>query len=87
MSEHHDDADNDLDDRELPDAADRDSSDEGDDLEPCPSCGKEIYANSDICHHCGTFIIPETDRSKGIVWIVIVVTAGAAVIMTGMLMW
>ncbi len=44
--------------------------DDGNDLLACPSCGKEVYEETQQCPHCREWIIPvdHGDRGKRIIW-------------------
>jgi predicted nucleic acid-binding Zn ribbon protein len=59
-----------LDDSELPDAADVDDSDSTD-TEPCPICGKLIYEQAQTCQHCGNFVSLGHTRNRKPLWIVV----------------
>ena len=53
-----DDAPDDLDDREYPDA---DSwEDDSTDTRACPACGTDVYEDADQCPVCGEFLTPDT---------------------------
>ena len=74
------------DDDELEDEAwtDEDELDEDDDsyTAACPECGIEIYADADVCHACGHFIIHESSAWQGrsTWWVVLGVLGIIAVI-------
>lgn len=57
-------------DPEEPEDFDRDDDPEGTDTEPCPGCGREVHANTDICPYCGQFIIRNEGYSRRLVWII-----------------
>lgn len=73
MERGHDEDDDALDDREMPDAADMDRDDGSDsvDTEPCPFCGRLIYEQSEICPHCQNFVSREeaANRKRYPLWI------------------
>jgi predicted nucleic acid-binding Zn ribbon protein len=69
MSFQEDDKDE-LDDSELPDAADMNDS-HSTDTEACPVCGKMIYEQAQSCPHCGNLISTEHRRHRKPMWIVI----------------
>lgn len=86
--DHEDEAD--LHDRELPDAADMDSSDEddADDTEPCPFCGKLIWAKADLCSHCGNFVaFPEQTARQRPVWFWIALVLAFVVLCLSVLLY
>lgn len=59
-------------DEELPDRADWSRPEEASvDLEPCPFCGKAIYEDVDICHHCGSYVAREPGKLP--VWSVVII--------------
>ena len=58
----HDNPDDDLDDRELPDESDTDSFDEPS-LDACPHCNKLIDEDTERCPHCGQYIL-SADRPR-----------------------
>ena len=70
-------------DRDLPDPADMDESDEPD-LLPCPNCRRMINEDADWCHHCKQYITHETARSN---WRAIVVGLILFTMVAGALGW
>ncbi len=73
---------NNIDDRELPDAAD--VGDEDDPTVPCPYCGKRIHEETQICHHCGSFI-SEEDVPSGSPWMTIGLIIVLCVLLAGVI--
>ena len=57
-----------LDDRELPDESDMDE-DEDDPTVPCPKCRKPIHEDSEICHHCGQYIVVQQSNPGWVFWV------------------
>jgi hypothetical protein len=65
--------------RDLLDAGDQ-LDDEGD-LTPCPSCGAQVYEESQKCPQCGEWIVPRLSTSKNPVWILAAILAILAMIL------
>jgi hypothetical protein len=58
-------------DPEEPEDFDRDDSDPyGTDTEPCPVCKREVHELTDICPHCGNFIVRDEQRRPGNLWLI-----------------
>jgi len=53
------------------------------DTEPCPYCGKHMYADSERCPHCGNYI-SEEDVPRARPWWII---AGVIACLLIFLMW
>lgn len=51
---------------EFPDEVDEDwdSDDAGEETEPCPYCGAEIYASGEWCPKCGKYLVENDARTK-----------------------
>ncbi len=64
------------------DAEHEDSENADAELLACPSCGAEVYEETEQCPQCGEWIMPlaASARSKGWVWIVAAVAALAGLI-------
>jgi predicted nucleic acid-binding Zn ribbon protein len=65
---------------DLQDPDDSDIEREGEDFassEPCPSCGKPIYEDTEICPRCGHYISQEDSTSRKPLWIIL--TAGVCI--------
>ena len=78
-----DESNSDLREEEFPDEADRTPAHAASvDLEPCPFCGKAIYEDADICHHCGSFIARDTSGIKPY-WIVVIALILLAMVLGG----
>ena len=60
--EHLNSWDDDLDDREYPNA---DGEDFDDEVYPCPECGAEVYEDASVCPECGAFVSPHTNLWAG----------------------
>ena len=58
--------DDDVDDPDLPD--EDDSDDEEVETRPCPSCGKQVYEDSEQCPHCGNYITWSTSAWSDRPW-------------------
>lgn len=72
------DADDDLDDREYPDADDDD-----DETVPCPHCREPVYEDAERCPHCGKYLSREDAPWSKPAWLV----AGVAVCLAIVLWW
>lgn len=93
MTRHRDpDDDPDLRDPEEPDDFDRDDDDseEATDTDPCPFCRQEVHAQTDICPHCGNFIIWDEHRGRSprglwilLVGLILLVLSGLGVLLFG----
>ncbi|MHC4445263.1 MAG: TFIIB-type zinc ribbon-containing protein [Planctomycetota bacterium] len=73
------------DDSDLPQEIDLGFGD-GDDIIDCPSCGKSLYEDADLCPYCGYWILqdsPAAQRSRGWFWPVMV----AILIAVILVMW
>src|SRR5687767_14306445 len=84
-----DDDDAELDDRDLPDRSDTDGGDESEfdsDTEPCPFCRKPVYADADLCPHCGNFIAlaEATDRKRA--WFLVALALSLLIVLTWILL-
>lgn len=82
-----DDFNSDLRDDELPDESDCDADDSSHsfDLEPCIFCGKGIYEDAEICHHCGSYVGPEVKNRRSM-WLILVMIAVAIALLAGVLL-
>jgi hypothetical protein len=69
-------------DREMPDA--EDVGDEDDPTVPCPYCGKRIHEETEICHHCGSFI-SEEDVPAGGSWMTIGLVVVLCILLAGVI--
>jgi hypothetical protein len=68
-----------LEDREFPDAADLD--DDSTDSESCPRCGRPVYAGADLCPHCRQYVSEEdSPASRRPRWFIIGVVVTLVVI-------
>lgn len=71
-----DDENDELEDREFPDEADMDSSDEDEEAEtrPCPRCHRPVYVEAHACPYCGAAILAN-GRGRKPLWMMLVVAA------------
>ena len=79
-----------LDDRELPDESDTNSSstdtdvagEGGSDTVPCPYCGRAVYESAELCPHCGSYILDDDlARSRRPLWVVVGVLVCLAIVL------
>jgi hypothetical protein len=75
--------------RDLPDKGDMDGSDDdGEDTQPCPFCGKEIWEKADLCSHCGNFVaFPEVTVHHRPVWFWIALVLAIVVVCLSVLLY
>jgi predicted nucleic acid-binding Zn ribbon protein len=69
-------------DREFP-VESTDFTDDGTD--PCPRCGKPIYADGEWCPHCGEYLSQEDAPSQRSLWLLLVVGALILLALMGVL--
>ena len=75
------------DDREAPDDSDTEGSGEFDDASvdtiECPYCGKAVYEQAELCHHCGSYLSIEDSAPRRSVWIIVVVIVCLIMVLVG----
>jgi len=70
-------------DTEAPQEADLDDDAADAETLPCPSCGREVYEETQRCPHCGVWVTPGSARSRRPIWIVVL----AALLLASLLLW
>ena len=68
-------------DDEYPD--DYDLNDDEVELLPCPSCGREVYEETEKCPYCGDWIMPRQAAARTPFWFRVV----GAVVVVAFLLW
>jgi uncharacterized paraquat-inducible protein A len=79
----HDVHDAEMNDAELPDEADMDSTDSDEFAETveCPHCRKSLYEQAEVCPHCGKYISTEDSNNRKPLWLILGVVICLAIIL------
>ncbi|GAB5407131.1 MAG: hypothetical protein Aurels2KO_53620 [Aureliella sp.] len=70
-----------------------DDPSDSDDVAECYHCGSTIYADADMCNHCGNFLIdsegPVTSQPKWVLWtaILLLVMITVAAVLPALRLW
>ena len=80
-----DDANDDVDDRDLPREEDMDADPDGPAVDECPYCKKTISEEAEWCHHCGQYLSLEDAPKHVPLWILLGGAAVALIVTTWLL--